>query len=90
MKEFGKGLLGGFCILWLIEIYKYVVKERINEYFDFFVFVLIEIFKGDEELCEFFYNKNCYNFFLIEVLKVWIVLVVELIFLDLFKEDIEL
>ena len=88
-KESGKGLLSGLRILRLIEIHKYAVEERTNEYFDLLVSVLTETLKGDEELCELFYNKNRYNFPSTEVLKVWTASVAELISLGLFKEDIE-
>lgn len=88
-KESGKGLLSGLRILRLIEIHKYAVKERTNEYFDLLVSVLTETLKGDEELCELFYNKNRYSFPSTEVLKVWTASVAELISLGLFKEDIE-
>ena len=89
-KESGKGLRSGLRILQIIEMRECVVKERANEYFDLLVSVLAETLKGDEELCELFYNQNRINNFpSTEVLKVWTASVADLISLGLFKEDIE-
>ncbi|XP_020614430.1 uncharacterized protein LOC110052628, partial [Orbicella faveolata] len=88
-KESGKGLLSGLRILQLVEMYQCVVKERTNEYFDLLVSVLAETLKGDEELCEIFYNQHRCIFPSTEVLKVWTTSVAELISLGSFKEDTE-
>lgn len=89
-KESGKGLLTGLRILRLIVKHEHAVKERANEYFDLLVSVLTETLKGDEKLCELFYNQSCCISLSTEVLKVWTVSVAELISLGSFREDIEL
>ena len=89
-KESRRGLLSGLRILQLIEMHDCVVKERTNEYFDLLLSVLTETLKGDDKLCELFYNQNRCMFLSTEVLKVWTASVAELISLGSFREDIEL
>ena len=89
-KKSSKDLLSGLRIMQLIERHHCVLKERTNEYFDRLFSAVVETLKGDNTLCEQFYNQHCCGLFpSTEVLNVWTSSVAELISLGLFKEEID-